>query len=564
MIFFDFETFKYDWMMCYLDTDSRTMHTIINDRDLLQRVYDKYKNTIWVGYNSRGYDQWVLKGILAGFDPYKINDWIINKGRKGHEYSRLLSKFPLINYDTAVGFRSLKECEAFMGHDIRETTVPFDIDRPLTKKELEEVEFYCKHDVMETFEVFVEMKSEFESHLGLVKEFGLNPMTINKTKAQISAEILGASKRERDDEFDIGFPDTLKLDKYKHIVTHYKWWSEQSKNYDDIGYECKIADVSHVFGVGGLHGAIENFYGDGWFVIADVASYYPAMMIEYDLLSRNVSDRNAYRKIRDERIRLKGLKDPREYPRKIVLNSTFGAQKDQYNPLYDPLKANEICIYGQLLLVDLIEKLEPHVKLIQSNTDGIIFQINSQSEYDTAIVICNEWSKRTRMDLEFENAKRIIQKDVNNYILVMDNGKVKSKGAFVKKLSKLDNHLPIVNKAVTEYLVNGTPVEQTILSSDDLIDFQFITKVTNKYDYAVYNDQIMHNKVYRVFASLRDEDGTLYKKHKSKDKPDKTAGTPDKCFINNENIVGKKCPSYLDKNWYVNLAKERIAKFLGE
>jgi DNA polymerase elongation subunit (family B) len=287
-------------------------------------------------------------------------------------------------------------------------------------------------------------------------------------------------------------------------------------------------------------------------------------MIEYDLLSRSVFNRNKYTEIRDERIRLKGIKDPREYPRKIVLNSTFGAQKDKYNALYDPRKANEICIYGQLFLLDLVEKLEGTGKLIQSNTDGVIFQLQHKSEYDGFVKICEEWSKRTKMGLEYEVAKRIIQKDVNNYILVMDDGKVKSKGGFVKKLNRLDNQLPIVNHALREYFVNGTPVEQIIMASDNLIDFQFITKVTGKYDNAMHNNQILTNKVYRVFASKNPSDGTLYKKHKSKTTYDKTAGTPVNCRIWNESVNGVKCPDWLDKKWYVNLAKERIGKFLGE
>ena len=99
--------------------------------------------------------------------------------------------------------------------------------------------------------------------------------------------------------------------------------------------------------------------------MCDVASYYPAMMIEYGFLSRNVKNKFKYRQIRDERIVMKQNKDKRQQPRKIALNSTFGASKDKYNKLYDPLQANNICITGQLLLTDLIEKLENHCQLIQ-------------------------------------------------------------------------------------------------------------------------------------------------------------------------------------------------------
>ena len=37
----------------------------------------------------------------------------------------------------------------------------------------------------------------------------------------------------------------------------------------------------------------------------------------------------------------------------------------EYNRLYDPLQCNQICITGQLYLIDLIEKLTPYAQLIQ-------------------------------------------------------------------------------------------------------------------------------------------------------------------------------------------------------
>ena len=95
-----------------------------------------------------------------------------------------------------------------------------------------------------------------------------------------------------------------------------------------------------------------------------------------------------------------------------------------------------------------------------------------------------------------------------------------------------------------------------------MIDFQFITKVSGKYDYAFKDDKIMNEKVYRVFASTDPSDGGLYKKHKSKETLDKTAGTPEKCFIDNSDITEKDIPSKLDRQWYVDLAKTRIKEFV--
>ena len=50
----------------------------------------------------------------------------------------------------------------------------------------------------------------------------------------------------------------------------------------------------------------------------------------------------------------------------------------------------------------------------------------------------------------------------------------------------------------------------------------------------------------------------LYKKHKSKENPDKTAGTPDNCFIENGDITESPVPAKLDRQWYIDLAKERV------
>lgn len=562
MIIYDFEIFKYDWMVCWLDTSTRKLHHIVNDKAKLERFYEYYKSQIMVGYNSRNYDAWILKSILCDFNPWDMNVWLIEKEQKGFMFSKLLNKFPIMNYDCSVGFRGLKELEAFMGHDIRESSVPWNVNRKLTNQEIEETLKYCKHDVMETFHVFVETKEEFESHIGLIREYQMPLIEVNKTKAQLSAMILGAVKKKWNDEFEVRFPDTLQMGKYEWIKDWYRNWADNVQDYK-VNLKTNINGVPHTLGNGGLHGAIEKYYGDGYYLMADVASYYPALMIEYDYLSRNVKEPKKYRQIRDERIVMKRNKDPRQQPRKIVLNGTFGASKDQYNNLYDPLQANNICIAGQLMLVDLLDKLDGKCQLIQSNTDGILVKLYSLEDRDHIISICNEWSKRTRMELEFEDYRKVIQKDVNNYIIVDDKGEVKRKGAYVKKLSVLDNDLPIVNKAIVDYFIKGTPVKDTILASDNLIDFQKITKISSKYECASYNGVVLNNKVYRCFASLDSKDGSLYKKHKSKDGLDKTPSTPVNCFIDNSDITDKKCPPKLDKQWYIDLANERIKDFVG-
>lgn len=586
MIVFDTEVFKYNWMLVALDLVNKTETVIIDDKEALEKFYKEHQKDIWIGFNSRNYDIYIVKGILCGFDPKEINDFIILKGRKGYEFSRLFNQIPLCTFDIMpnppIGLKTL---EGFMGLDIQETSVPFDIDRPLTKEELELTLKYCRHDVECTALVLTKRIEEFTSQLELVKMFDMPRADMGRTKAQLSAKALGAQKpfEERRDELNFSIPDTLRIKKYGFVIDWFKecrdralWNISQGVDYDAIKkefysqkLECDIAGVPHVFAWGGIHGAIPNYRGKGYFVNVDVASYYPSLMIEYDYISRNIHDPQHYKDIYRTRLEYKAKKDKRANPLKIVLNSTYGALKDRFNNLYDPLQANNVCVAGQLLLLDLIEHLEPYVDIIQSNTDGILVKLRAANEaganreFARLDDLCFEWEKRSRMNLEFDEFREVIQRDVNNYLIVDAEGHYKSKGAVVKKLNDLDYDLPIVNKAVVNYFVKGIPVEKTISKCNDLREFQKIYKISSKYLYALHNGERLTEKTFRVFASKLETDGILYKVKSENSNPEKFAGCPDHCFIDNSEVLGKALPERLDKNWYLNLSNKRINEFLG-
>ena len=456
-------------------------------------------------------------------------------------------------------FRSLKQLEGFQGHDIDESSVSFGILRELTSDEIQEVISYCRHDVHETMYIFKENISEFESELELLKMFKLPLKHISKTKAQLSAFILDAKQPTipRQDEFDFSFPSTMAIAKYTDVIKFY----DANRSYDKT-LNIDVAGVPHTFAWGGLHGARDNYIGEGYFLNIDVASYYPALMIEYGYLSRNVKNPDKFREIRDTRLKYKAAKDKRQAPLKIVINGTYGAMKDKYNGLYDPLMANNVCIGGMMLLLDLIERVEPYCTLIQSNTDGILIKLNHPDDYDLIDDICYEWEQRTKMELEFDEFVKVIQKDVNNYILIDADGNYKSKGAYVKKLNKLDYDLPIVNEAVVNYFVKGIDPKETIYNCTELVKFQKIIKISGKYDHARHGNNLMHERVFRVFASTNKQDKPL---RKVKNKiPEKIAYTPERAFIHNEDVTGVSIPNKLDREWYLDLAKKRISDFIGE
>ena len=557
--FLDFECYPKLWTVVIINPITGTDVEIVNDAEKLKKYYEKFKNEIFVGFNNRQYDDWVFKAILCGFEPWRMNQWLIEKGRKGWEFSSLLRKIQLNTFDCMVGFNGLKTLEAFSGMSIQETKIPFDYDGEFTEKMIEEVLFYNRHDVMATIKVFMERKSEFDSYMGLIKLFDLPLSYLGKSKAQLSAIILGAKRTKHDDEFDIALPPTMRIEKYTNVVDYFtKDW-----NYD-TGLDIEIAGVPHTYGTGGIHGATPNYFGEGEFLHVDVNSYYPSLMLRYPsfCMSRTGASVKKFQDIYDNRIAFKKAKDPRQGALKIVLNSTYGAMKDIFNPLYDPRSANNVCIFGQLLLTDLIERLEGVCELIQSNTDGLIVKLHgNENEVRT---ICKEWEERTGMGLGYDRMTKICQKDVNNYIAVFENGKIEAKGAYVKDLNNLDYDLAIVNRAVRNHLLYGMSVEDTVYNCQSFRDFQKVVKLSNKYRWVEHERKSGNvkydNKAYRIFASLDNYDGRLLKCDGVRN-PAKFGNTPDRCFIYNDDLTGVEIPKKLDKEYYVALAYKRLEDF---
>lgn len=578
IIAYDFEVFSKAkwWMVVFIDYETREKTIILNNKQELEEYYRLHKDDIFIGYNSRGYDQWILKGILLGKDPFKINDGIIEEDKKAHQLLRNAKEVVLNNFDVANPMNSLKQLEGFMGSMIKESSVPFDLDRPLTEDEIQETIKYCTHDVEETIKVFEYKKEDFDSQLLLIETFDLGMDMFNKTKAQLSAHILGTVKQESiDDEFDFEFPKTLILNKYKYIQDWYR--NPRNLTYDRK-LEVEVAGCPTTFAYGGVHGAKSNCFREGIILCFDVASLYPSIMINYNCLSRNVLEPKKYEEIKHQRLEFKKQKDKRQAPLKIVLNSTYGILKDKNNPFYDPRMSNQVCVTGQLLLLDLVEKVEHLGEVLQMNTDGVYMYMKDMESVEKVKQIAHEWERRTMLELEFDIYAKIYQRDVNNYIIVDENGHYKSKGC-VKKKSPIDYDLPIITKAIINYCVNDIPIEDTINNCDDLIEFQKIVKVSKLYKYAYYGTvkQItegknkftvrdegikLPEKVLRVFASSRDDDKGVFKV-KNEKKVEKIANTPDKCFIFNEDVKYEKCPDYLDKSYYIELAKEQLNDFLG-
>ena len=560
----------------FLNTSDQSETIIINDAEKLREFYEENQFEVWTGFNNVRYDQFILKGILLGLNPKRISDFIIQDHKPGWSYTKDFNKLHSIQYDVMNSLdKGLKTYEGFQGLNIKESDVPFNINRKLTEDEIKETVEYCKYDVQQTFNLFLQTSDDFNAHLELVKmaceNTKLNPTLLSRTKVQLGSIILDARVSNHYDEWDFYFPDELEINKYIEVLEWYKnpinrAYKILDKNGAEIANELnvRVAGAPHVFRYGGLHGAIDQYHGEGNFLLMDVASLYPSLMIEYDLLSRSCSKRGKerYKKIYHERLRLKHEgKKKEQAPLKLVLNGSYGAMKDDKNNLYDPLMANLVCIYGQLFLLDLIEIIEPYCDIIQSNTDGILVKLRSPNDFYKLDDLCYEWEKRTRLTLEFEEYSKVFQKDVNNYILVDAEGNYKSVGGYVKKLNPLDNDLPIVNKALINYFLTGTSVEDTINNCDDLIMFQQIDRISSKFSYAMHGSKVLKERTIRSFASLNSPDGPLVKIHSETGRTHKLSNTSNNCFLDNSDVRNKKVPAKLDRQHYINLAKKRLNDF---
>ena len=572
MYVFDCEVFKYNWLFVFKKVSTGEYTIILDDEDELRRFYEDNQKSLFIGFNNKSYDNIILKAILSKVDPAEVTRMIIGGKQRWLVQKALgIKDYKLISMDLMPDIlgMSLKEAEGYMCMSIEESSVDFEIDRPLTKEEIEETIFYCKHDVDATEKLLEKRSGYMKSKLNLVKMFDLSSNNLEATNAKLCATVLQATRKSHDDELLYDLPEELILNKpeYKEVL---KLYTEGPLDYTKK-LKVNVAGVEHLFAYGGLHGALEHFMYKGEMWQIDAASYYPTLMIQYNYMSRNLKDPSKFEEIYKDRIAAKKTNKPKADALKLMINTAYGAMKSEYNDMYDAKMANQVCITGQLFLTDLIEKIEPYCKLVQSNTDGILI---IPYDKDKIIEEVHKVEQRTRVNFEIDKCSGVWQKDVNNYIMSFEDGHVKTKGAYVTQYNdsnfNIRNTGKILDIAVVDYFVKGVHPIDTIMNCNDKYMFQLITKTGGSYTSTYWktsSGDIKVNKVNRVYASKSDKLGNLYKtktveKNDVKTiRKDSIANLPEHCIVDNKDSISIH---EIDKNWYVQVALKRIADFKGE
>lgn len=545
----------------------------------------------------------------------KHNDHIIGGGNAWEYPFISFKKRPFKSFDLKDDIAdlgiSLKAIEGNLKLPIVESSVPFDIDRKLTPKELEEVIRYCKYDVDSTVKLYQERKEDYIDAKALISDmYGLpKEEGIGLTNAKLCARILGATPKKFDDERDYVIPDNIDTSKIPKIVLDF-FLQIRDKSIPDaklfgagkgskgmtlkLWIKTAVGSCPVTYAWGGVHGAkpcvtIEETE-DRVIINQDVASLYPNSMLNFGYCSRAMEDPEAYRKLVEKRLGYKHSGDKlRSNALKLPINTTYGAMLNQYNDLADRKAGRSVCISNQLAMTMLIVQLAEQCKTIDFvniNTDGIMFTID-RNEVDLSEKIVKDWSEVTRFEMERDDFKKVIQKDVNNYIGITPDGKFKTKGGYVSLYNGGNfktNSLSIIHKAVVDYLVSGIAPEKTINECTDIFAFQQIIKTGGTFEgsyHYINGERVPIQKVNRVYAVKDHKYGQIVKGKwiTEKRRKDKDTGKmisepvdpplwsetiisecPEYCFTDNENVLTVED---LDKDYYIDMAKKRIDKYIN-
>ena len=591
---FDCEVFAHDWLFVFKEIATGEYTVIHNDNDAVVAFMER--NPFLGGFNNKHYDNFILKGVMCGLTPEQIkeiNDLIIVEEVNGwdipvlREYRVYFDSFDLMD-DCQVGL-SLKAIEAHLGIPIEETEVDFNITHRLSEKELQETVYYCKYDVDATEKLYHLRQAYLKNKVTLGKARNLTDrQAMYMTNAKLTSVYLKAQKPEKpwNDERNYQYPEKLLRQYIPQGVFDFFDRMKDDRIPNDELFSSKLEIMVGVcpctIAYGGIHGAIPTYVEEATETRTirnkDVASYYPHLMTLMGYCSRNMPSPKMFEDTLEERVAAKKAGDKATANAlKLVLNTTYGAMlngKDgtAFNDLYDPLMGRSVCISGQLFLLELSEHLIaecPTLKIIQLNTDGIMvsFDHEDEAKYQE---ITQEWQDRTGFELEEDFIRKIVQKDVNNYVEVpADGGEPKVKGGqLVRGIApagafNINNNAVVVARAIKQYFIDGTPPEETIAASEDILDFQLIAKAGGKYSqcyHLVGGEKVIVQKVNRVYAVSDKSKGTVYKTHAVTGRDAKVAGLPTHCAIDNNNNLSIEV---VDRKWYVKLAKKYINDFLG-
>lgn len=408
-----------------------------------------------------------------------------------------LDLFKLWHFNNKARMTSLKSLEIAMNlPNVMDMPIDYRRDN-ITLDEIYNVILpYNLNDVEATYEFYKRSIDKINLRKGLYAKYNLP--CINYPDSKIGEELvlklyceatgkdIWETKKLRSERLEMNLGECI-FDYIKFTEPEFNKLLDIFKNKVIVETKGAIAEsvvfkgFKYDYGTGGIHGCIKPgvYESDDEYMIidADVASLYPSIAIVNKLYPEHLGEEFCD-------IYENGIVKPRLAAKKsgdmvmadgfkLSANSVYGKSNDKHSFLFDPIYTLKTTLNGQLMLSMLCEKLNTSIDLtmLQVNTDGITVKIR-KTDLDLYYSICKEWEAYTKLTLEYVEYSKMVIRDVNNYLSVKTDGKVKYKGAFeIDKDYHKDNSFKIIPIALSEYFVKGIPVEETIKNHTNIYDF---------------------------------------------------------------------------------------------
>lgn len=235
---------------------------------------------------------------------------------------------------------------------------------------------------------------------------------------------------------------------------------------------------------------------------------YPSLIISYKLVPKHLGNEflEIYGQVRKERLEAKKNKQQvKNQTLKLALNGATGNYQNEYSWLYDPVAVMKIRINGQLLLLKLTEMLlAKGARLKQLNTDGILYLIPKDVDYQSVL---KQWEELTKLTLETDEYEAFYQFAINDYLAIgkgysqtKDKKLIKQKGLFINKVSLGKGMQPmIIPEALNRYFADNIPIEKTIKDCKDINMFLTYQKADKKFS-VEYNGELI-SRINRYYVS---------------------------------------------------------------
>lgn len=520
---------KKEWHISFngLNFDAQITQEILNKQKLLEKMSPEEQVTFIYKFAQEIITK-SSKNEFLPHAPYKLK-------------IKQIDLFKLNHWDNKAKMSGLKWIQYSMDWDNVEE-MPYkhsdDID---TYDKLQKVITYCINDVRSTYNIFEHSKDQIALRQSLTKEYNIDLYSASEPRISKELFLHFLSQKTGLDKSEIKQMRTRRdyIVLADCIVPYVKFHTEEFQSVieyfrtkvitstkDGFKYSITHKGVRTDYGLGGIHGATSTgIYKakPGWTIMtSDVASFYPNLAIKNKFHPEHLPKEdfcNLYEWIYNERTKIP-KKDPKNYVYKIILNSTYGLSSEENSFLYDPRMTMQITINGQLLLSMLYEMLSlaiPESIPLMQNTDGLEMMI-PEDKVDVYKQVCQEWETLTQLSLEHDEYQKMIIRDVNNYIAIYKNGKVKCKGAFEwedldnKKVATLHKNKSflVIPKAIYAYFVHGTPPEEFLSSNTNIFDYCAGVKAKGIWYFEerkVVNSQLITNKLQKIIRYYISNDG---------------------------------------------------------